>query len=297
MSVIEGYAIRAFGHAVGKDGMVFQNSLGFYEVTNPDVVNVIQHMAGRSYILKKEIETFIRGNTDESVDDILEYLSMEVSLLEYSEKKNINSIFASDSSRLRNVAEYLMGESVHVSTIDEALKNLNGDVAIMVGFEGSPCIKTIELFCENLNSRSYFSAWFQIGETIVITPNWLKSSFIPCPLCVYDFASNRVLFNPNDSMLSLSDVIDILDQYGIKEIPDIPISKDELVFAISMALRNFEIAEGRHVIRGHRIDPYDTTVIDLDTKRWSGTRVPFSPMCSCLRQFHSTTAAKVIQNA
>jgi len=292
-----GYVVRAFGHAISDGGMTIQNSLGFFEVSDPEIIEVILSLKEIGRITHTRLRQKIEVLTNEASDDVLQYFVEEIGMLVEIEESLEKPVFLSDSSRLRNFGEAIFGGGATVGST-HSLKELSSlERPITLGFEGNLDTELVSKFVEKISDDTRLSVFFQVRDTVVITPNWLKSAFTPCPLCVYDFASDRVLYNPADTVLSLSDVIDILRQNGAPSIPEIPLKNDELAFALSLLPRTWEIASSEHLLRNHAIDPHEAILIDTDAKRWAGAKIPFSPLCSCIHQKRESYADGVGCNA
>jgi len=288
-----GYVIRAFGHAIGGDGVTIQNSLGFFEISDPGIVKVILSLKEMGHISHDRLCQKIALLTNEAFEDVIHYLVEEVGMLVEIEERLEKPVLLSGSSRLRSFGEAILGDLAAVRPT-----HYLGDLSslkrpITLGFEGNLDTDVVARVIGEISDDTRFSVFFQVRDIIVITPNWLKNAFTPCPLCVYDFACDRVLYNPADTVLSLSDVIDILRQNGVPSVPGIPLKNDELAFALSLLPRTWEIASAGHLLRNHTIDPHEAILIDTDAKRWAGARIPFSPLCSCIHEKRKGYANKV----
>jgi McbB family protein len=277
------YAVRPFGHAIGNDGMTLQNSLGFFQIENPEIAGIVRSLDGLSEVCRTELRTRISESTEESVDTVLEYLVNEIGLIAEAQDFTEPPLFISFSDKLRSLAQVILGDQAEIADGHDLDGIQFKKQTVTLAFEGHFALPDYESVVERLQEDSAISVLFQVRETIVISAPWLKSALIPCPLCTLDYASDRILFNPADSGMALSDVVDLLSENGVDQPPAIPLPASELAFALSLVPRIWDTTSNRHLVRNVPIDPHASLVVDTEKKCWSETRVPFSPLCDCVR--------------
>ncbi len=270
------FCIQNFGLSSVQDGLFLQTSRGFHEVNDGNIRNIITALPRADLISKTNLQKLLKSHVaDEEYDDVLNYLIDVLGIVfETGLSPSTLSISAS-SERFAEIGRLFGYEISRQKTTPSA------DVHILL-FDGPPDEEMVRRIIRNQPNGNRIVIGFQARNNYVISSVWSAGEGLPCPMCVVDFAHDRVFYDPKDSVMGLSDVYDLVRSLKAKE-PHIPMGNAELAFILRYVTQYTDALTGAGFGGFTPFDPLMTSVIDFTALNRQLLRVPLSPLCACVQ--------------
>ncbi|SFU17078.1 McbB family protein [Pseudovibrio denitrificans] len=270
------YCIQNFGHSDLTQGIMVQSSLGFFEITDPAISNIVLSLPKGKTLTLTGLYSLIKKHSRSPIDEVVEYFEVDLGIIVRTSVPRLQLELATTSDQIANIANKL-GYPSQDDQHEQKKSKL-----VIVAFEGYPDTAFIKQHMDSLDARDRLLVGFQARDCYIISSVWYPDSLTPCPLCNIDFALDRIFFDPKDAMMGLSDVYDLTKTLG-GEIPAIPLDSTDIAFIIRYLKQYTDALVGGGFAAFSPFDPLMTSVIDVPSLKRQTVKVPFSPLCDCIR--------------
>lgn len=267
------YCINYFGISPFQGGLLIQTSRGFFEISDMNVCGLVAALPRSGLVSYNDLNTLLKRHVGDDGDEVLEYLGEVLGIVTKTSLTPSSLSVISSSPRLAEVARFLSIEISDQSTMPQA------DVNVLL-FEGSPDEAMVRNTMKRQPEGSRLLVGFQARNNFVVSSVWSTKLGLPCPMCVIDFALDRVFYDPKDTVMGLSDVYDLARSLGTKE-PHIPLDDADMAFVLRYVRQYMDALTGSGFGGFVPFDPLMASVVDFTALNRQSVRVPLSPVCDC----------------
>jgi McbB family protein len=284
------YAVIPFGLSESSKGAYIQTIMGFFEIEDPATVSILKRIINERTVSDVELRYLLRDGDDDQYNSIIHALENDLNLLVsipmprsielQNPSRRIRSLFRFSFPNIVEKIAAIVGTAPAASPL--------ADVSLYV-CERTPSRNELENAVSGISKEQILISIFPVRETVVITSPYRADARVPCPCCIFDYATERVFFNASETELSLYDVFSLVVEGGAMP-PCLPVGDDDWLYVARHTKKYTDTLNGFGFSSISRPDPFLTSIIDLANLSSKRTKVPFSPICNCLRRVREITA-------
>lgn len=271
------YCIQSFGLNPFQNGILVQTSRGFFEINDESVCRLITALPRASLVSNNDLHILLKRHIGDDGKEVLAYLGEVLGIVSETSLAPSSLSVITSSNRLAEVARVFNFE------ISDQPMTPKKDVNVLL-FEGSPDENMVRNTMQHQPGVSRLVVGFQARNNFVVSSVWSANSSLPCPMCVIDFAFDRVFYDPKDTVMGLSDVYNLARNLGTTE-PHIPLADLDMAFVLRYLRQHTDALTGTGFGGFAPFDPLMTSIIDFTALNRQSVRVPFSPLCDCIHHY------------
>ncbi|MCV9906660.1 hypothetical protein OIV19_03395 [Brucella sp. HL-2] len=283
------YCIQSFGLNPFQNGLLVQTSRGFFEINEANVCRLITALPRQGLVSKDDLYILLKRHIGDDGKEVLAYLGEVLGIVSETKLTPSSLSVITSSNRLAEVARVLNFELSNHPMAPKA------DVNVLL-FEGTPDEDMVRNTMQHQPGVSRLVIGFLARNNFVVSSVWSANSSLPCPMCVIDFALDRVFYDPKDTVMGLSDVYSLARSLGTTE-PHIPLADLDIAFVLRYLRQHTDALTGMGFGGFAPFDPLMASIIDFTALNRQSVRVPFSPLCDCIHRYPVNQADGAHHNA
>ncbi|QTF08944.1 hypothetical protein HC231_14275 [Brenneria izadpanahii] len=225
---------------------------------------------------QEEVINYLTNETQVLIKLSDRYLMRDIHFI--TDEKSVLLLFENDCSIL---SFYTINEYFETNSLN--------DNAILIFFLPVwPKREQIERLMNGTKSNQLCLFVFIIGEYAVISHIWSKSLCNPCMLCVYDYLMDRVYYDSENKINSLSNAMLYLEHLYHSTLPEVKPDLLDLAFICRVVMQDVDILSGKGRSVFAECNTEHTKIINMYTLEKQEMDIPFSFRCDCLLHYHKS---------